>query len=417
MDEAALLALALVTFGWAIVSERLAAHNLTGPLVFLVAGFLLGNSSWGVVSVDVESSTVHHLAEVTLGLLLFADASGVPLGGARRDLRLTTRLLGVGLPLSIVAGTLVALVVFPGLPVALAGLIGASLAPTDAALSASVIADERLPARVRRVLNVESGLNDGIATPVVTFSIAAAATVLGVAGDSHDSGFGAVGELVIGIAVGGTVAVIGGRLVRMAGQRGWTQHGSRRVATLSLALIAFLVASGAGGNPFVAAFIGGLVFGASATADAARSTELAEQVGALLSLVLWFVFGAAFVLPALEHLDARVVVYAVLSVTVVRMVPVAISFLGSGEDRATTAFVGWFGPRGLASVVFALLAIEELGGFDPRVLTAVDVIAVTIVLSVVVHGVTSRPLASRYLTALRTNPRRSADPSGTSTGG
>jgi NhaP-type Na+/H+ or K+/H+ antiporter len=189
------------------------------------------------------------------------------------------------------------------------------------------------------------------------------------------------------------------------------------VATLSLALIAFLVASGAGGNPFVAAFIGGLVFGASATADAARSTELAEQVGALLSLVLWFVFGAAFVLPALEQLDARVVVYAVLSVTVVRMVPVTISFLGSGEDRVTTAFVGWFGPRGLASVLFALLAIEELGGFDPRVLTAVDVIAVTIVLSVVVHGVTARPLATRYLTALRTNPRRSADPSGTSPGG
>jgi NhaP-type Na+/H+ or K+/H+ antiporter len=360
---------------------------------------------------------VHHLAEVTLGLLLFADASGVPLGGARRDLRLTSRLLGLGLPLSIIAGTLVAVVVFPSLPVALAGLIGASLAPTDAALSASVIADERLPARVRRVLNVESGLNDGIATPVVTFCIAAAATVLGVAGESYDSGFGAVGELVIGIAVGSTVALIGGHLVRMAGQRGWAQHGSRRVATLSLALIAFLVASEAGGNPFVAAFIGGLVFGASATADAARSTELAEQVGSLLSLVLWFVFGAAFVLPALEHLDARVVVYAVLSVTVVRMVPVAISFFRAGEDRATTAFVGWFGPRGLASVVFALLAIEELGASDPRVLTAVDVIAVTIVLSIVAHGVTARPLASKYLAALTTTSDRPADPSGMPTGG
>ena len=417
MDEAALVALALVIFGWAIVSERFAAHNLTGPLVFLVAGFLLGNSSWGVVGVDVESSTVHHLAEVTLGLLLFADASGVPLGAARRDLRLTSRLLGIGLPLSIAAGTVVAVVLFPSLPLALAALVGASLAPTDAALSASVIADERLPARVRRVLNVESGLNDGIATPVVTFCIAAAATVLGVAGDSHDSGFGAVGELVIGTAIGGTVALVGGRLVHVAGQRGWTQDGSRRVATLSLALIAFLVASEAGGNPFVAAFIGGLVFGASATTDAARSTELAEQVGSLLSLVLWFVFGAAFVLPALERLDARVVVYAVLSLTAVRMVPVAICFLGSGEDRATTAFLGWFGPRGLASVVFALLALEELGGSDSRVLTAVDVIAVTIVLSIVAHGITARPLARRYLATLRTTGGQSADPAGLAPGG
>ncbi len=417
MDEAALIALALVTFGWAIVSERFAAHNVTGPLVFLVAGFLLGNSSWGVVSVDVESSTVHHLAEVTLGLLLFADASGVPLARARRDLRLTSRLLGIGLPLSIVAGTVVAVLVFPSMPIALAGLIGASLAPTDAALSASVIADERLPGRTRRVLNVESGLNDGIATPVVTFCIAGAATVLGVAGNSHESGFGAVGQLVIGIAVGGSVGAIGGRLVRTAGQRGWAQHGSRRVATLSLALIAFLLASEAGGNPFVGAFIGGLVFGASARDDAARSSELAEQVGSLLSLVLWYVFGAAFVLPALEHVDARVVVYAVLSLTVVRMVPVAISFLGSGQDRATTAFVGWFGPRGLASVVFALLTIEELGGADQRVLTAVDVITITIVLSIAAHGITARPLATRYLATLNTTSRRSTDPSGMPTGG
>jgi NhaP-type Na+/H+ or K+/H+ antiporter len=177
MDEATLIVLALVTFGWAILSEWSAARNLTGPLVFLVAGFLLANSSWGIVGVDIESSTVHHVAEITLALLLFADASAVSLAAARQDLPLTSRLLGIGLPLSIVAGTAVAVVVFPSLPLALAGLIAASLAPTDAALSASVIADERLPISVRRVLNVESGLNDGIATPVVTFCIAAAASL------------------------------------------------------------------------------------------------------------------------------------------------------------------------------------------------------------------------------------------------
>ena len=397
-------------FGWAVLAERLAARNLTGPLVFLVAGLLLANPSWGIVSVDVESSTVHHLAEITLALLLFADASAVPLTAARHDLTLTTRLLAIGLPLSILAGTALAVVLFPTFPLALAGLIAASLAPTDAALSASVIADERLPIGVRRVLNVESGLNDGIATPVVTFCIAATATALGTVTHDYDDGLGAVGQLVIGVALGAGVAIVGGRLLALAHQRGWVQHGSRRLATLALALIAFLVADETGGNPFVAAFVGGLVFGTVAKADAAESVELTELAGSLFSLVLWFVFGAGFVVPAFEDLDARIVLYALGSLTVVRMLPVALALVGSGQGSTTAAFIGWFGPRGLASVVFALLAIEELGSADPRVETAVNTIAVTIVFSIVAHGVTARPLATRYVKA-QYDTRAAADPS------
>jgi NhaP-type Na+/H+ or K+/H+ antiporter len=399
MSEATLVALALVMFVWAVLSEWLGAHDLTGPIVFLAAGLLLGNPDWGLVAVEIDSSTVHVLAELTLALLLFADASSVRIGAARRDLGLTSRLLGIGLPLSMAAGTLVAVVLFPGLPLALAGLIAVSLAPTDAALSASVIADERLPAHVRRVLNVESGLNDGIATPVVTFCIAASATALGMPEGELAGGFGALGDLLVGIAVGAAVALAGGRLLVVAQARGWLQAGSRRLATLSLALLAFLLASEAGGNGFVAAFVGGLVFGAATRADAEESVELTELGGSMLSLVLWFVFGAAFVIPAFEDVDARTVVYAVASLTVVRMVPVAIALAGTRLDRATVAFVGWFGPRGLASVVFALLAVEDLGHAHPDVVVAVNTIAVTIVLSVVAHGITGRPLATRYVAA------------------
>jgi sodium/hydrogen antiporter len=399
MSEATLVALALVMFVWAVLSEWLGAHDLTGPIVFLAAGLLLGNPDWGLVAVEIDSSTVHVLAELTLALLLFADASSVRIGAARRDLGLTSRLLGIGLPLSMAAGTLVAVVLFPGLPLALAGLIAVSLAPTDAALSASVIADERLPAQVRRVLNVESGLNDGIATPVVTFCIAASATALGMPEGELAGGFGALGDLLVGIAVGAAVALAGGRLLVVAQARGWLQAGSRRLATLSLALLAFLLASEAGGNGFVAAFVGGLVFGAATRADAEESVELTELGGSMLSLVLWFVFGAAFVIPAFEDVDARTVVYAVASLTVVRMVPVAIALAGTRLDRATVAFVGWFGPRGLASVVFALLAVEDLGHAHPDVVVAVNTIAVTIVLSVVAHGITGRPLATRYVAA------------------
>jgi NhaP-type Na+/H+ or K+/H+ antiporter len=398
VSTGALIALALVIFGWSLLSEPLAARNLTGPLVFMISGLLLGNPSWGVVTVDLQSSTVHVMAEVTLALLLFADASMVPLGRARRELPLTSRLLGVGLPLSIVSGTVLAVLLFPTLPVALAGLIGASLAPTDAALSASVIDDDRLPRSVREVLNVESGLNDGIATPVVTYFIAAAAAVLGVAENEFDHGLGALWQLAIGVGVGVGVALVGGRLLRLGHRLGWMQHGSRRLATLALALLAFLVASAVDANPFVAAFIGGLVFGATAGAETVESVELTALGGDLLSLVLWFVFGAGFILPAFEDLTARTALYAIASLTVVRMVPVGIALLGSGEDRATTVFVGWFGPRGLASVVFALLAIEELGGSgDARVAVAVHAIAITIVFSVVAHGITARPLAGRYV--------------------
>jgi sodium/hydrogen antiporter len=411
MNANTVIVLAVVLFGWSVVSDRLAARNLTGPIVFVVAGLLLANSSWGIVTVDVESSTVHVLAEVTLGLLLFADASKVPLAAARHDLRLTSRLLGIGLPLSIVAGAALAIVAFPDLPIALAGLIAAGLAPTDAALSASVIADERLPIGVRRVLNVESGLNDGIATPVVTFCIASAATVLGIAAHHDEAGFGALQQLAVGIAIGAGIALIGGRLLTIAHRRGWMQHGTRRLATLALALLAFQIASEVGGNPFVSAFVGGLAFGAAAGTDNGESVELAELGGSLLSLVMWFVFGAGFIIPAFEDLDARVVIYAVGSLTVVRMVPVAIALLGAGQDRATVAFIGWFGPRGLASVVFALLAVEDLGNGDPRVLAAVHAIVITIVFSIIAHGLTARPLAGRYLATIEARRRRMSAPS------
>ena len=401
MNETALAALAAVIFGWAILSDWFARHDLTGPLVFMVAGLILANSDWGIGSINIEGPTVHALAELTLALLLFGDASGVPPAAARRDLPLTARLLAIGLPLSILAGTAVAVVLFPSLPLALAGLIAASLAPTDAALSASVIADERLPVRVRRVLNVESGLNDGIATPVVTFCIAAAATALGIIGGEHEDGFGALGQLVIGVGVGAAVAFVGGRLIVLARQRGWMQHGSRRLATLALALLAFLVASEAGGNPFVSAFVGGIVFGATAPKDAVESVELTELAGNLLSLALWFIFGAGFVIPAFADLDARIVLYAITSLTVVRMVPVALALLGTGQGRPTVAFVGWFGPRGLASVVFALLAVEELGDTDPGVVVAANTITVTIVFSIIAHGITARPFATRYVAALQ----------------
>ncbi len=406
MSEGAVIAVAVALVGWALASAWLSDRNLSGPLVVLAAGFLLGNPDWGVVAVDIDSASVHLLAEITLALLLFGDASAVPLAAARSDLPLTARLLGIGLPLTIVLGGVLAMLLFGDMSLAIAGLLAASLAPTDAALSASVISDERLPARVRRVLNVESGLNDGIATPIVTFCIATAATALGLIGHEYDDGVGAIGQLAIGGITGACIGLAGGLLLVHAEARRWMQHGGRQLIALGLALLAFLAASELGGNPFVAAFVGGLAFGAAARDDASAAVEYTELTGTLLSLVLWFVFGAAFVLPAFEDLDVRVVVYAVASLTVIRMLPVALALAGAGRSWQTVAFLGWFGPRGLASVVFALLAVEELGLTDPSVGIVVRTITVTVVLSVVAHGITARPLSARYLRSLDDTPPR-----------
>jgi NhaP-type Na+/H+ or K+/H+ antiporter len=400
MTAGALIALATVMFVWAVLSARLTRRNLTGPLVLLTAGVVVANPDWGVVTVDVESATVHTLAELTLALLLFADASAVPLATARRDLPITVRLLAIGLPLSIAIGVVLGIALFPTLPVALVGFVAAGLAPTDAALSASVIADERLPGAVRRALNVESGLNDGIATPVVTFFLATAAGVLGIAGHGEAAGWSALGQLAVGTLVGATLGAVGGRILAVAHARDWMEQGARRLATLALAVLSFVVATEIGGNAFVAAFIGGLAFGAVSGRATTKSVEMTELGGDLLSLVLWFVFGAGFVIPALESIGPRVVLYTLCSLTVVRMVPVAIALAGSGVGGATTAYIGWFGPRGLASVVFALLAVEELGYGDPRVMAAVHAVVITVVVSVVAHGVSARPLTARYLRAV-----------------
>jgi NhaP-type Na+/H+ or K+/H+ antiporter len=397
VTEASLAVLMLLVLGWAVASQLLARVNITGAVVFLVAGFLLGNPSWGPLAVDVEAPSVHLLAEFTLALLLFSDASRVNVVQLRKDVYFPIRLLGIGLPLSIILGSLLAAWMFDDLSWALAGFVGATLAPTDAALSAQVVNDKRIPLRLRRALNVESGLNDGIATPIVAFALALAATDLGLSG--HEGGGGALVELALGVVVGLAIGLGTAVLISFGSRRHWIVSGGRRLATLAAALASFTLAVAVDGNGFIAAFVAGIAFGASLPADVADPEEvgeLPELMGELLALAVWFLFGAALVPLVLDHFSVSLLVYALLSLTVIRMIPVALALVGSGLDRPTVLFVGWFGPRGLASVVFALLAIEELGE-SSLVGQAVAVVALTVVLSVVLHGVSAGPLGSRYV--------------------
>jgi NhaP-type Na+/H+ or K+/H+ antiporter len=300
------------------------------------------------------------------------------------------RLLGVALPLTIGLGTLLALALVGTGDGWLALLVGAALAPTDAALGAGILANPVIPAGLRRLINVESGLNDGIATPFVSLALA------GVAGETqHGShGLGALAELAIGVLVGVAVGGAGGLLVQAASQRGWAAEGFAGAAVLGLAVCAYATALAVDGNGFIAAFVGGLAYGAASGRSGQPLVPFVEETGALVSLLVWLAFGAVAVAPAVTGLTWQIALYAVLSLTLIRMLPVAVSLIGAGLDRPTIALIGWFGPRGLASVVFALLALEELGSGAAG--HAVAFITITVMLSVIAHGATADPLAARY---------------------
>lgn len=403
MSVADLAIVAALIFGWGALSARLERFDVTAPIIFVLAGLLLTHGPLAVLGVAPSNELIKELAEFTLALVLFSDASRVGLHELRIDAGLYVRLLGVALPLTIGLGTVLALAL-AGTNIWLALLVGAALAPTDAALGAGMIASPVVPARIRRLINVESGLNDGIATPFVSVALAGAATGGQIAG--HGPG-AAAAELAVGVIVGVAAGGAGGLLVNAARKRGWAAEGFAGSAVLALAVCAYASAVAVHGNGFIAAFVGGLAFGTTGGRRGEPLVPFVEEAGALVSLLVWLAFGAVALVPAMKTLTWPMVLYAILSLTVVRMVPVAVALVGTRLGWATVSLVAWFGPRGLASVVFALLALEELG--SPTAGRAVALITITVLLSVVLHGVTAEPLAARYARLLA---RRTADHAG-----
>jgi sodium/hydrogen antiporter len=392
--EAGVAVFVLVLMGYALVANRLDGLSVGPALVFVVVGLVLGPDMLAVLDIEVESTTIQALAELTLALVLFTDASSVDLGGLRRDAGLIGRLLGVGLLLTIVGGGVVGALIFPEVPLATVMLIGAILAPTDAALGLPVVTNPAVPIRVRRVLNVESGLNDGIATPFVLLFIALATAGSGAAGGHLGE---ALTEIGIALAVGIALGWVGGVLLMAADRRRLTSELSRQIAVLALALGGYFASVALGGNGFIAAFVAGLAFGGVTRQAEERAELFSETAGILLSIGVWAVFGATFVGSLLrQNDDLRPILYAVLSLTVIRMLPVAVSLLGSRLALPTVTFVGWFGPRGLASIVFGILAIDALAASGQAVGTVASTVAWTVLLSVVAHGLTARSLAARY---------------------
>ncbi|PXW30311.1 UNVERIFIED_CONTAM: sodium/proton antiporter (CPA1 family) [Williamsia faeni] len=397
-DETIFSAIPLVlvgaVFAYSFVAARLDRAQISAPMVFVAFGVLIGANGLGLIKVDPGAHWLLTIAELTLALLLFSDASHLRLRDVEGDSGPPSRLLFIGLPLTLLAGTVLAYWLFPDGGWVVAALIAALLAPTDAALGAAVVNDTRVPARVRRILNLESGLNDGLATPVVMVLITVVASDEGLLGD-RSWVVEAAKALAIAVVVAVVVGGVGGWLLRWCRGRGWTSPLSEQVAVLTMALLCYLVAVEIDGNGFVAAFAGGMVFGFVSPAPLRARSEFTETVGLLSSYAVWMAFGAAMVGTALEHATWRTVVMAVGALTVVRMVPVAIAMIGRQWRWPTILFVGWFGPRGLATVIFAMIAVQEL---EANAVTdqLVEVASLTVVLSILAHGLTASPLAARY---------------------
>ena len=405
--EWALAIVALALLAVATVSRRLSGTAVTPTMLFVAFGLLVGPHALGGIDFESSSSTVRTLAEATLALVLFSDASRIDLRQLRPDVGVPLRLLGIGLPLTIGLGALAAAVIFDQLTLGEALILGVILAPTDAALGQAVVTEPRVPARIRQGLNVESGLNDGICVPLL-FAAVAAADVESEISEGRSAGELLLEEIGYGL-VGG---VAGGLLVAAiflyAGRRDLIEGQWRQVIPAAGAALAYGLASGLGGSGFIAAFVGGIVFRAALRRDPHELNRLSEEVGDILSAITFLLFGAILLGPALGDLSWSLVLYAVLSLTLVRMLPVAIAMLGSGARPPTLAFLGWFGPRGLASIVFAVIVVEE--SQLPHESLILLAIYLTVGLSVFAHGITAAPLASRYARWFESHPRDKRPP-------
>lgn len=389
-----LAVLLAVVFLYGLISRRLEGSVVTAPMAFVAAGMVLGLAALGLVNFDLENETVLLVAEFALALLLFTDATRVDLRALGSPPHLPARLLGVGMPLTIVLGAVAAALVLPGLSFWEAAIVAAVLAPTDAALGQAVVSDERVPATVRRSLNVEAGLNDGLSVPFLALFIA-----LALAEEEALTGgrwiLFALQQIGFGVLVGALVGASGAWLVREAIRWGWISDTFERLALLALALLAYALAGLAGGNGFIAAFAGGLCAGPFLRGIGERAVGFADAEGQLLNAAVFFTFGAVAIPLLLDEMDLSVALYAGLSLSVIRMLPVGIALLGTRLRGVSVLFMGWFGPRGLASIILGLVFLEEAASLSASVEIS-TVVAATVLLSVLLHGLTSSPLSTLY---------------------
>ena len=377
---------------WALGAARLSRTLITMPMIFTAVGYAITYPVGMLADEHALNEIARLVAEVTLIIVLFADASHVRFRELTKGFVLPLRMLVLGMPLTILCGTLAVYFITPGGSWAVALLTAAILTPTDAALGASVVGSKDISARLTQTINVESGLNDGLALPFVLFGATAAGMVAQGAGSSsfvQDAVLQVVLGPLAGIAVGGGIAWVMNR----AYDYNWANESSEAIVFLASAFAAYLAAVAIGGNGFIAAFVAGMVFGNVYKHDLHFISEFMESTGQLVTITAFLIFGAVLLPAGLEHVSIIPMIIAVLFLTLVRLVPILISLIGTDLDFKERLFLGWFGPRGLASVLFALIVVDEYDiPFEAELQACV---VMTVFASVILHGMSAAPLA-RY---------------------
>jgi NhaP-type Na+/H+ or K+/H+ antiporter len=395
------IALLVLTYGY--ISKALTAINISGPMFFSGIGLLISPLGLDVSQVDVNAEFVTIIVEIALVLVLFSDAALLDIKLLRRSWRVPARLLVIGLPITILLATFIAQLIFPDEPAIYMLLLALLLTPTDAALGKAVVSDPNVPKKIRSTINVESGLNDGIIFPLVITVLAMITSGLteANAGDSHWFRY-VLQQVGFGIIFGAAIGYCGAKLSMISVNKNWMVGSYQNLIPIALAILSFYLAEYFHGNGFIAAFFAGLVAGNTSTQAKEHIEDFAESEGELLVLISFFLFGLAFVPQAISYVTFEVCLYAFLSLTVLRMLPVMFSLLGAeldGKklDLSTLAFVAWFGPRGIASILYVLIVAHEVkmiegAGFE----TLYATVMVTVLFSIIAHGVTAQPLANWY---------------------
>ena len=385
---------ALLIFGYGIFSKLSERSIITAPMFFVIIGMLASTFPVGIFKEGINAPFVKVIMEITLVLVLFVDASTINLKNLWKEKGLPIRLLFIGLPITMVMGILVGIPIFKGSDIWLIALMALILSPTDAALGQAVVTSKLVPEKIRQTINVESGLNDGIALPPILVCLAALGESSG-----HDSGFSYWGlftlkQFVFGPAIGGLVGWAGGWIVEKASDKGWMNDTFQRLASIALAILAFSLAEMVHGNGFIAAFFAGLLLGTTTHSIRERIHEFGETEAQVLELFIFLLTGMILFPIASLYWDINAWIYAILSLTVIRMVPVWISLRGAKLPLATVAFIGWFGPRGIASILYLIMAIMAIGLAGHEVIFSV--IILTVLLSIFLHGLSATPLSKLY---------------------
>jgi len=394
------VAFGILAFG--LVSARAERSMITPPMAFVFFGYLVSQEALGLIRFSFDGELVRLVAELALILILFTDASRIDLRLLWKEHHLPVRLLAIGLPLTVVAGATVAVVLFETFSIWEAILLAIVLAPTDAALGQAVISSPRVPVRIRQALNVESGLNDGIALPFLLIFLSAATASASLVEDATYWLVFTANQIVLGPVVGIAVGYLGAKLLQSANRAGWINEVFLKLSAVGLALFAFGAAELLHGNGFIAAFAAGLMMGNVARDICPKLYQFGEVEGQLLALLTFMIFGGLMVPEWLGSVTWTTVIYALLSLTLIRALPVAVSLVGLKLQAVTVLFLGWFGPRGIASILYALLILEESTILPTE--TLLPTVTLTVLFSVFLHGLTAHPGAIAYAAALGSMP-------------